>query len=144
MSRAGILALGILAVLGGLGLGMFVATASSPAASGSLDPGHVANLGSARPSAAPSQGASPSAGEPSLEPSLTPSYPPLPTPTPKPSLVPAPLTGRLVTPAAAQRHPIAVMIDDLSPARAQSGFNAASIVWQAPAEGGIPRYMMVF
>jgi hypothetical protein len=36
------------------------------------------------------------------------------------------------------------MIDDLSPARPQSGFNAASIVWQAPAEGGIPRYMMVF
>jgi len=42
------------------------------------------------------------------------------------------------------RHPIAVMIDDLSPARPQSGFSAASIVWQAPAEGGIPRYMMVF
>ncbi len=36
------------------------------------------------------------------------------------------------------------MIDDLSPARPQSGFNAASIVWQAPAEGGIPRYMMIF
>jgi hypothetical protein len=36
------------------------------------------------------------------------------------------------------------MIDDLSPARPQSGFSSASIVWQAPAEGGIPRYMMVF
>jgi hypothetical protein len=36
------------------------------------------------------------------------------------------------------------MIDDLSPARPQSGFSAASIVWQAPAEGGIPRYMLVF
>ena len=36
------------------------------------------------------------------------------------------------------------MIDDLSPARPQSGFSAASVVWQAPAEGGIPRYMMVF
>jgi hypothetical protein len=58
--------------------------------------------------------------------------------------VPDPLTGRLVTPAVAARHPIAVMIDDLSPARPQSGFSAASIVWQAPAEGGIPRYMMVF
>ena len=58
--------------------------------------------------------------------------------------MPDPLTGRLVTPAAAARHPIAVMIDDLSPARPQSGFSAASIVWQAPAEGGIPRYMMVF
>jgi hypothetical protein len=49
-----------------------------------------------------------------------------------------------VTPAAAIRHPIAVMIDDLSPARPQSGFSSASIVWQAPAEGGIPRYMMIF
>jgi hypothetical protein len=36
------------------------------------------------------------------------------------------------------------MIDDLLPARPQSGFSAASIVWQAPAEGGIPRYMLVF
>ncbi len=36
------------------------------------------------------------------------------------------------------------MIDDHLDARPQSGFNAASIVWQAPAEGGIPRYMLVF
>jgi hypothetical protein len=67
-----------------------------------------------------------------------------PTPAPTPALVPAPLTGLLVSPEAAQRHPIAVMVDDLSPARPQSGFGAASVVWQAPAEGGIPRYMMIF
>jgi hypothetical protein len=36
------------------------------------------------------------------------------------------------------------MIDDLRAARPQSGFSAASVVWQAPAEGGIPRYMLVF
>jgi hypothetical protein len=36
------------------------------------------------------------------------------------------------------------MVDDLSPARPQSGFSAASVVWHAPAEGGIPRYMMIF
>jgi len=54
------------------------------------------------------------------------------------------MTGRLVPPAAAERHPIAVMIDDLGPARPQSGFNSAAVVWQAPAEGGIPRYMMIF
>jgi len=36
------------------------------------------------------------------------------------------------------------MIDDLAPARPQSGFSAASVVWHAPAEGGIPRYMLVF
>jgi len=58
--------------------------------------------------------------------------------------VPAPLTGVLVPPNVAARHVIAVMIDDLSPARPQSGFTAASVVWQAPAEGGIPRYMLIF
>ncbi len=58
--------------------------------------------------------------------------------------MPAPLTGRLVSPAVAQRHPVAVMIDDHHDARPQSGFNDAAIVWQAPAEGGIPRYMLIF
>ena len=36
------------------------------------------------------------------------------------------------------------MIDDLSPARPQSGLSYASIIFQAPAEGGIPRYMAIF
>jgi hypothetical protein len=143
MNRAAMLALGTIAVIGGLGLGMLAAMAAGPGATASTDPGHLANLGSAPPSAPPSSSTTPS-DEPSVPASDTPSLPPLPTPTPAPSLVPAPLTGRLVTPQAALRHPIAVMIDDLSPARSQSGFNAASIVWQAPAEGGIPRYMMVF
>ncbi len=66
------------------------------------------------------------------------------TPSPTPVLVPAPLTGRLVSPALAARHPVAVMIDDQADARPQSGFNQASVVWQAPAEGGIPRYMLIF
>jgi hypothetical protein len=63
---------------------------------------------------------------------------------PTPVLAVAPLTGRLVTPELAARHPIAVMVDDHWAARPQSGFTEASIVWQAPAEGGIPRYMMIF
>jgi len=36
------------------------------------------------------------------------------------------------------------MIDDHPDARPQSGFNAASVVWHAPAEGGVPRYMLIF
>jgi hypothetical protein len=36
------------------------------------------------------------------------------------------------------------MIDDHWDARPQSGFETASVVWHAPAEGGIPRYMLVF
>ena len=79
---------------------------------------------------------------PTATPSPTPS--PSPTPIPTPVTVPAPLTGEPVSAAVAARHPIAVMIDDLSAARPQSGLSSASVVWQAPAEGGIPRYMAIF
>ena len=68
--------------------------------------------------------------------------PPPPTPAP---VAAAPLTGLPVSPAAALQHPIAVMVDDHPDARPQqAGFNAASIVWHAPAEGGVPRYMLIF
>ena len=77
-------------------------------------------------------------------PTIPPETIPPATPVPTPVLVPAPLTGLPVTEAAAQQHPIAVMIDDHLLARPQSGFNAAAVVWQAPAEGGIPRYMLIF
>jgi DUF3048 family protein len=73
-----------------------------------------------------------------------PSAAPTATPIPTPTLVPAPLDGVLVPAELAARRPIAVMIDDLSPARPQAGFTSASVVWHAPAEGGIPRYMMMF
>jgi hypothetical protein len=69
---------------------------------------------------------------------------PAPTPEPTPEAVTAPLTGLLVPPELAAMRPIAVMIDDQRDARPQSGFTDAAIVWHAPAEGGIPRYMLVF
>ena len=81
---------------------------------------------------------------PSPTPTPSPSPTPSPTPVPTPVTVPAPLTGEPVSEAIAARHPIAVMIDDLSAARPQSGLSSASVVWQAPAEGGIPRYMAIF
>jgi hypothetical protein len=65
-----------------------------------------------------------------------------PSPTPAPGV--AALDGVGVDPARASRLPIAVMIDDATAARPQAGFNAASIVYQAPADGGEDRYMMVF
>jgi hypothetical protein len=107
-----------------------------------------ARLGTLTPggAAAASHPPGPSTAE-SLEPamSLAPTATPLVSPSPTPiPLVPAPLTGRLVTKAEAQRHPIAVMVDDSIDARPQAGFNAASVVWQAPAEGGVPRYMLIF
>jgi hypothetical protein len=56
----------------------------------------------------------------------------------------APLDGVLMSSANATRLPLAIMIDDNIPARPQAGFNAASIVYQAPADGGEDRYMLVF
>ncbi len=81
---------------------------------------------------------------PTPSPSPSPTPTPEPTPTPTPEKVPAPLTGRLVSVETAQRHPISVMIDDLGPARPQSGLSSADVVWHAPAEGGIPRYLAIF
>lgn len=77
-------------------------------------------------------------------PTTAPPTAPPPTPEPTPPTVPGPLTGLLISPQAALQHPIAVMVDDDFHARPQSGFNSASIVWHAPAEGGVPRYMMIF
>jgi hypothetical protein len=96
------------------------------------------------PGPAPATPAPSGVPSPAATPTASPSPSPSPTPEPTPVLVPSALTGLLVDPAAAAHRPIAVMIDDLQPARPQSGFNAASIVWQGPAEGGIPRYMLVF
>jgi len=98
----------------------------------------------------PSPGVSSIADGPTSSPStatLGPTSAPTTSPTAAPPSmvdVPAPLTGILVDPLAALRHPIAVMVDDQAGARPQSGFNAAAVVIQAPAEGGIPRYMMIF
>ncbi|MFL5686193.1 MAG: DUF3048 domain-containing protein [Chloroflexota bacterium] len=133
------MALGLAAV-GGVALGVLAAVAAGPKPTTP-----VAATSSPSPSATAS--ASPS-GSGSASPSATPSPNPTPsptaTPTPAPALVPAPLTGRPVSPAVAKRHVVAVMIDDHPDARPQSGFNDASVVWQAPAEGGIPRYMLWF
>ena len=124
----------------GLGLGVAIGAvvsglpASKPAAGGV--PRASAGASSSLPATAGSPTASPSPGTPSVSPG--------PSASPGPVLVAAPLDGLLVSPAAAAQHPIACMIDDLSAARPQSGFSDASVVWQAPAEGGIPRYLLVF
>lgn len=57
----------------------------------------------------------------------------------------APLTGVQVTADLANRRPIAVMFDNFSPdARPQAGLNAAAMVFETLAEGGITRFMGVF
>jgi DUF3048 family protein len=122
----------IVALGAGVMLGSVAAMIASPAIAGP----HT--------SAPPIPGApAPAAtGTPEASPSPTP--PPRPSPTASPAAVPAPLTGRPVTAAVAAQRAIAVMVDDHSRARPQSGFNAAAVVWQAPAEGGIARYMLIF
>ncbi len=71
-----------------------------------------------------------------------PAVPPSPIATPPPGF--AVLDGVATDAALGLRLPVAVMVDDNVPARPQYGFNAASIVYQAPADGGEDRYMMVF
>jgi len=107
---------------------------------GNLFPG-----GTVTATGTPAPGASqPAPTNVAVEPTSPPPSATPPAPEPTPSLVPAPLTGVLVSPEVAAQHAIAIMIDDQFYARPQSGFNAASIVWHAPAEGGIPRYMLIF
>jgi hypothetical protein len=136
-----IVALG-LAAAAGVGAGVIAAGGAAPSNSAP-----VAALVSPTPTGSPTTSPT-TAPTGSQTPSPTATPPPTPTPTatpsPTPAPVAAPLTGRLVSPAVARRHPIAVMIDDHPDARPQSGFNDASVVWQAPAEGGIPRYMLIF
>ncbi len=54
------------------------------------------------------------------------------------------LDGVLVSPGLANQWPIAVMIDNHSAARPPAGLQKASVVYEALAEGGIPRFMAVF
>jgi len=95
----------------------------------------------ASPSSSPRRTATP-APTSTPTPTATPTAEPTPTPTPVTGI--ALLDGMVVDPARAQRLPLAVMIDDNVVARPQHGFNAASIVYQAPADGGEDRYMLVF
>lgn len=117
-----------------------------------LSPGQDARLAVGTPSSRPlAPTPSGSAASPSPLPSPPPS--PSPRPTPGPTATPAPspveaTTNGLLFPAdqaaLATGHVIAVMIDDQAAARPQSGLAQADIVYQAPAEGGIPRYMALF
>jgi hypothetical protein len=137
-----------LAAIAGVGAGVIAATAaptppSVPAVATATPSPSASSSGTETPSATPTAASTPS---PSATQSPLATAAPTATATPSPAvaLVPAPMTGRMVTPDVAKRHPVAVMIDDHPAARPQSGFNDAAVVWQAPAEGGIPRYMMIF
>lgn len=130
------------AVVGGTILGFALAgSGGGPEPSSIAGPG---GPGSAAPTATPAPPTPTPDPTPTPTPSPTPSPSPTPTPEPTPTPVAAPLTGRMVRPDVAGRKVIAVMIDDHPDARPQSGFSSAAVVWHAPAEGGVPRYMLVF
>ncbi len=60
------------------------------------------------------------------------------------SLVERRIDGMYVKERRANRWPVAVMIDNFPTARPQAGLDRASVVYEALAEGGIPRFMAVF
>jgi Protein of unknown function (DUF3048) N-terminal domain/Protein of unknown function (DUF3048) C-terminal domain len=74
---------------------------------------------------------------PSAGPSPTPAPTPTPTPTPSPN---SPLTGR----PGPTGTLIAVKIDNVGPARPQTGLNAADVVYAIQVEGGLSRLLAVY
>jgi hypothetical protein len=54
------------------------------------------------------------------------------------------LDGRKVDTDKANRHPLAIMVENHPDARPQSGLDKASIVYEAITEGGITRFMAVY
>lgn len=67
-----------------------------------------------------------------------------PTPAPTPKLAENPFNGALVSETDANKHAIAVMIENHPDARPQSGLTSANIVYEAITEGGITRFMGIF
>src|SRR5579864_7397976 len=81
--------------------------------------------GSPSPAAAAAASPSPGLAQPS------PSASPAPVASPSPAVV-------------TQGSPFAVMIDNISAARPQVGLADADVIYEAPAEGGIPRLMPIY
>ncbi len=69
---------------------------------------------------------------------------PEPSPTPQITLVPAPLSGQMVPIDIPARSPWAIVIENFPSVRPQSGLSAADIVFEAPTEGGITRFLVFF
>jgi hypothetical protein len=76
---------------------------------------------------------------------ITPTPKPTPPPEPpKPTTKASPLTGVQIDPALADRPITAVVIENHTDARPQSGLSQAGVVYEALAEGGITRFLAFF
>lgn len=80
---------------------------------------------------------------PIVSPSTSPDVTASATPEPAPMPYKAPLTG-MARETEAVNRPIAVMINNFSAARPQSGLTQADVVWEVLAEGGITRLVAIF
>ncbi len=56
----------------------------------------------------------------------------------------APLTGQLVSTETATRRPWAVVVENFPAVRPQAGLSSADVVFEAPTEGGITRFLAIF
>jgi hypothetical protein len=130
--RALVVAIGVIAIVAIVGAGLLVV----------VKPGGTAQS-TATPSASTTQSVAPESEPPFPTSSIEPTDSPGPTETPGPETY-ADLDGVEAPSNLAHRLPVAIMIDDNIVARPQSGFSTASIVYQAPADGGEDRYMMIF
>jgi hypothetical protein len=145
MSRSVLAVLGVIALVAGIAVGILAGSAGQGPQGPSPSAIAVASPTPSTPTpVAPSGPPATAPATPSPTPVPTPTPEPTPSPEPTPVRVPAPLTGEPVREEVAERPVIAVMIDDLWAARPQSGLSSADVVWHAPAEGGIPRYMALF
>ena len=63
--------------------------------------------------------------------------------TEKDGLIRSFLTGEMVSSAKGNRRPVAVMMSNDKEALPQYGINQAGVVYEAPAEGGMNRYMAI-
>src|SRR5579859_5652947 len=103
----------------------------------------------------PAPTATPEAASVALSPSAAAAASPLPSPSPglarpspstAPSLVPSPSPVVVASQGSIQLddYPFAVMIDNIAEARPHFGLANADVVYEAPAEAGIPRLMPVY
>jgi hypothetical protein len=67
-----------------------------------------------------------------------------PSPSPTPATAFALLDGTNVAASSYNLHPLAVMIENHPDARPQSGLGAASLTYEAIAEGGITRFLAIY
>jgi hypothetical protein len=73
-----------------------------------------------------------------------PTIKPIPKVTSETKTVPSTLTGLPVDPSVNQRTVTAVMIENSTDARPQSGLGQAGVVFEAVAEGGVTRFMALY